>query len=279
LLYPTPQVNIPTEKTYAYIDGGWMREHGSKAIKAVFKVEPQFDFNHIVEMLQANRLYYYDCAGEPKKSTETQADFDQRTAAQDALLASVPQADYCRVRLGTLKPGKGKKKGPSQKEVDVQIAVDMLTHAANKRMDRAVLVSGDLDFRPVVQSVSELGVIVVLRYDPKATAEDLINACDIRRPLSIDDWWWFMSDSFRTAYPLPKRTTTWGWPIEYSIILKTGSVGGRKARILQNPEHTKKVCIAYENGNGEEVVLHETEDPVFVYSRYLPALDIEIKWD
>jgi len=47
----------------------------------------------------------------------------------------------------------------------------------------AVLVTGDLDFRPVVERLVQLGVIVELWYDPKVTAEELIVAADHRRPL------------------------------------------------------------------------------------------------
>lgn len=44
-----------------------------------------------------------------------------------------------------------------QKEVDVSIAVDMLTHAIADNYDVAILISGDRDFIPAIHAVQNLG--------------------------------------------------------------------------------------------------------------------------
>jgi uncharacterized LabA/DUF88 family protein len=53
------------------------------------------------------------------------------------------------VRQGWLSPGKKRQ----QKEVDVLLAVDMLTRSFYKNMTKAVLLAGDRDFKPVVEVV------------------------------------------------------------------------------------------------------------------------------
>jgi hypothetical protein len=53
------------------------------------------------------------------------------------------------VRLGTV-TGKRRR----QKEVDILLATDMLTHGFNGNMKTAVLLSGDLDFRPIIEARS-----------------------------------------------------------------------------------------------------------------------------
>ncbi|MBD2254416.1 NYN domain-containing protein [Nostoc parmelioides] len=46
--------------------------------------------------------------------------------------------------------GKAKKE---QKEIDIMIAVDMLTHSFQKNMDEATLLAGDLDFKPLIDAL------------------------------------------------------------------------------------------------------------------------------
>jgi uncharacterized LabA/DUF88 family protein len=69
-----------------------------------------------------------------------------RIVAHKESLERVNSAEECHVRLGLVKGVKPRR----QKGVDVLLAVDMLTHAFRNSFERAVLVAGDLDFKPVV---------------------------------------------------------------------------------------------------------------------------------
>jgi uncharacterized LabA/DUF88 family protein len=80
-------------------------------------------------------------------SAETDSAFDFRVKKQTDEFNAIRSLPGFHVRLGTLS-GTGKRL--RQKEVDVQLAVDMLTQAFAKNMNRATLIAGDLDFRPVV---------------------------------------------------------------------------------------------------------------------------------
>lgn len=43
-----------------------------------------------------------------------------------------------------------------EKKIDIQIAIDMVSHAYEDNYDRAILVSGDGDFVPLVKKIKEL---------------------------------------------------------------------------------------------------------------------------
>src|SRR5258708_30770666 len=71
-----------------------------------------------------------------------------------------------------------RKKEPRQKEVDILLAVDMLTHGFNGSMQKAVLVAGDLDFRRIVEALVRNGVFVEIWYRRTSIAPDLPGAAD-----------------------------------------------------------------------------------------------------
>ena len=68
-----------------------------------------------------------------------------------------------------------KPKGRSSKRVDISLNVDMLNHAQKNHYDIAILVAGDDDYLPLVQSVKKEGKRVVLWFfeESKGLSEDL----------------------------------------------------------------------------------------------------------
>jgi hypothetical protein len=94
---------------------------------------------------------------------------------------AIDKVEGVHVRYGCLSPGKKRQ----QKEVDVLLAVDMLTHSFNKNMDEAVLLSGDRDFRPVVESIVRLGTLVKVADDPRSGSRPLARAADNEMEIDI----------------------------------------------------------------------------------------------
>ncbi len=220
-----------------------------------------------------DRLFYYDCIEDHPRSSETPEDFDVRVQAQADLISRATKAQLCHVRLGTLKE-RQRGKRITQKEVDVKIAVDMLTDAANRTTARADLVTGDLDFRPVVERLVQLGVIVGLRYDPLVTADELIASADLTFPLRAVDWWNFASPKFKRANPLPG-----GWG---------GEPRGGEKLLRQGAAVTRKPVRLYSDRSGGfviEVVGSEDDDRAFYQHpnkdyllRYVSFNEGEITW-
>ena len=86
------------------------------------------------------------------------------------------------------------------------IAVDMLTHAHRKNMNRATLLAGDQDFRPLIDALVRDGMFVELMYDPVSISTELADAADSR--ISLHPYWLaeWLPDDFKAQYPLPERS-------------------------------------------------------------------------
>ena len=88
---------------------------------------------------------HWDRRIDEQRKDEDAADFAIREKAQRDEFNSIRSLAGFHVIEGTLSAKR-------QKEVDVALAVDMLTHAFNHNMGWAHLIAGDLDFRPLVQA-------------------------------------------------------------------------------------------------------------------------------
>jgi len=64
------------------------------------------------------------------------------------------------------------------KGVDISLAVDMLSHAARKNYDIALLIAGDGDFVPLVHAVQREGAIVILWALSGGLNDKLVKAAD-----------------------------------------------------------------------------------------------------
>src|SRR5262249_21955989 len=154
----------------------------------------EIDFVEIKGQAQAKRVFLYDCVDDDQRSGESDTDFKARLDAQDATFDRIKSQRGFHIRLGSLKGG-GKRR--LQKEVDVLLAVDMLTHGFNGNMGKAVLVDGDLDFRPVVESLVRAGVFVEVWYEPRSAARELPGAADYGRKLDFSALYRWSDYSFQ----------------------------------------------------------------------------------
>ena len=94
----------------------------------------------------------------------------KRYEAQRSLLDKLRNFNFFELRTYPLKYSKGQ---IFQKGVDVQLAVDLVTHAFRDNFDIAVVCSGDIDLLESLKIVKSLGKIVVLMSHPKITAKAL----------------------------------------------------------------------------------------------------------
>lgn len=69
---------------------------------------------------------------------------------------------------------------PSRKSkaVDIQLTVEMLSHAYNKNYDVAILVAGDGDYVPLVKAVRDVGRRVFLWFFEESVSEGLEHVVD-----------------------------------------------------------------------------------------------------
>jgi hypothetical protein len=85
------------------------------------------------------------------------------------------------------------------------LTVDMLTHAFRRNMHKATLLTGDNDFKPLLDALVQDGMFVSLLYPPDETSRELMQAADARWPLNMQTIEGFLLDDSRPLFDVPKR--------------------------------------------------------------------------
>ena len=203
--------------TYIFIDGGYLRRAHAQTVEKWFGFEAPLHLPFAihkfaqlsnrpdsleVQVIYSNggetQAFYYDCLDEERKEAETEQGFNCRLREQEERLRALRDLNNCHIRLGTLKGPKRRR----QKEVDVLMAVDMMAHAARNNMGKAVLVAGDLDFRPAVEALVQMGIVVHI-IAGKYVAKELTWAASSFNELSFRDFYNFTDLTEKRLRPLP----------------------------------------------------------------------------
>ena len=145
------------------------------------------------------KVYYYD-AIHPQNRGEDETAYAVRVAPKRSELAGIERQPGYHVRTGETRHRA--RRGNEQKMVDVQLAVDALQMASRNLFGSCILLTGDLDFKPLVTALVEMGVDVQLLYPVGETDDDLIAAADSAKGLTINlmkDWF---NDSKKALLPI-----------------------------------------------------------------------------
>ena len=167
---------------YLFIDGGCLRnaiaEIGQRyAAGKTLKL----DYGGLTSGFQ--KIFYYD-ALPSKHASETDSAYRERLSKAVQFHDNLAALDRFHVYEGDTRRSPSLRK-QEQKKVDVMIAVDMLMHSFRRNMDRATLLTGDLDFKPLIDALVSNGTYVTLWYPPKSTSKELIASADERRQLDV----------------------------------------------------------------------------------------------
>ena len=190
------------EHEYMFIDGGYL----DQCLQKFFEYwcagdRPQINYSALAGGFR--KVFYYDALPQKRKE-ESQDDFDSRHDAKVAFFDQLRAISGWHVHLGISKRYIGEK--AQQKEVDVLLAVDMLSHTYRKNMSKITFLAGDQDFRPLLDAVVRDGMYVTLMYDKAHTSVDLINMADARRELDFYGYYSFLDSKFLAAHPAPTRS-------------------------------------------------------------------------
>ena len=192
---------------YLFVDGAYLsRAMGDWGMKWYGEA---VSFSPIHLGSQFDKVFYYD-ALPPQKEDMSDADHARVISERMGYFNVLRSFAGWHVSFGDAKRrGRGSGKRVDQKEVDVLMAVDMLTHAHRKNADRMSFVAGDLDFRPLLEALVREGTYVTLVFDPRSIAEELAQAADALRPLHFMAMHYLTHDDFRRRHPAPiiDRTT------------------------------------------------------------------------
>jgi len=162
------------DTTYLFIDGGYLKRVFKETVGKIFGDHYEMDYCAIKKELCSRRAFYYDCVDNIRREWECEADFQARIQQQEESLDLIDSLEGFHVRRGHLAPGRTKQ----QKEVDVLLAVDMMSHSFKRNISKAVLISGDRDFKPVVQSIAMAGTYVEVMFWKKTGSKDLGREAD-----------------------------------------------------------------------------------------------------
>jgi uncharacterized LabA/DUF88 family protein len=171
----------PREIVYLFVDGGSLRGKLDNVSRAYFNGNSfNLDFTRLVS--DFTKVFYYD-AVPVRNEGEAEDIYHARIRPQRQLLDSAAGVDRIHVYEGDAR--KRRKVGLEQKKVDVMIAVDMLTHTFRHNMHKATLLTGDNDFKPLIDALVQEGMFVTLWYPCGETSKELMNAADTRKRLGL----------------------------------------------------------------------------------------------
>jgi uncharacterized LabA/DUF88 family protein len=222
------------EVRYLFIDGGYLIRQLSEYNRKWFGEDAEINFNNIKGGFGAYKCFYYDCLDEIKGKNESEETFQKRIAKQKEFFNKIRSTHGTHVRLGHLA---GEKK--RQKEVDILLAVEMMEHAVRQNMNNVVLLSGDRDFKPLVESLVRMGVFVTVAGFLRHTSDELSYAADSYQELKFSDTIRWLHTTLINDFPLP--TFSKGNPNldEYTLI-KTGFIFETPVELYRSKEYKEK---------------------------------------
>lgn len=239
----------PAVTSYLFVDGAYLQQRISALGRDWFGCEPEVDHAKLASGF--TKTFYYD-ALPAQNAGELDADYAVRLSEKEAFFNRLRSLNGWHVYEGVSKRPKGDR--ASQKEVDVLIAVDMLTHTYRKNMDKVTFIAGDQDFRPLVDAVVREGMFVELWFDPRSISRDLRHTADARRELDLFVIHNYFTDAFRAAHPLPSRSHSadeFKLPDAYELTEVGYRAGIPVARLWLAPDQvTRAISSSYPVANG-----------------------------
>ena len=224
---------------YLFIDGGYFRKVLEKMGQDFFAGDNlAVDYQRLTSSF--DKVFYYDCYP-PKLAKELEVDYKARIRPQEAQFHSLRAHDGWHVVEGVM-VGEGSR--ARQKQVDVRIAVDMLTHSYRRNMQRIAFIAGDQDFKPLVDAVVREGMYIELWYEASSASQALVEAADARRPLGPYQIHNFLISQLQLKHPLPSRTGTPDSKPKDASLLEEGTGKFGKARLYK---HMNQYSIAIDD--------------------------------
>ncbi len=187
------------EIKYLFIDGACLDNILIRIGKELFNGD-KVDLVHEYLSAGYDKVFYYDALPRKNKG-ESEADFAVRLSAKENFLNNLKIKDKFHVYEGVVLE---RKQQLNQKAVDIMIAVDMLRHSFRKNMDKATLLTGDLDFKPLLDALILEGMFTTLWYDPRITSKELLYSADSNQVLLPSFLYHISTDSFKASHPAPQ---------------------------------------------------------------------------
>lgn len=160
--------------SYLFVDGGALTSALTPLFTRYWPDEsPEFDWSRIGA--SHAKCFYYD-AWPHQKPGQNDEDYAAAVKAHDDLIDHISSTDKWHAYAGESRHRKSR--GLEQKMVDVMIAVDMLRHTHKGNMERCILLTNDLDFKPLLDALVQEGMHTTLWHSPGKTNRHLKRSAD-----------------------------------------------------------------------------------------------------
>jgi len=227
----TYQINKQkTDVDYLFIDGGYFDKVVQKVGKDFWNNENlKIDFRKLSK--NYNKIFYYNCLP-GKKDNENNIEYETRIDPIIHLYEELKLLDNFHVFEGITF---GRKNKIRQKTVDIMIAVDMLSHSFRKNMNKAHLLTGDLDFKPLIEALVFEGMHVNIIYSELSISKELLYVADSNQRITIRQIHNWLPDNEQIIYRTPKfHQSLW---IESPTLLQEGEIKGGKIKLWGRDEN------------------------------------------
>ena len=253
--------------SYLFVDGASLEATVADMSRKFFDSDPlEIDFDLLRAFAGGHaKVFYYDALPVAAKKGESDQEFEARFSAKEAFLDRISAHAGYHVRSGEVRPKK--RSGNEQKMVDVQLAVSVMSFAHRDIISRAAILTSDLDFKPLIDAVVEMGVDVTLVFQPDHANPALVRAADNAIALEFRQVYGLLTATSREAHPIPEIAMTslpmarsqgnvceWEDPnYGYCEIVKMGNGFWLLAK-LPNARHIK---VAFENTSYTQTLLRD----------------------
>lgn len=178
-----------------FIDGAYLQKYFKENMLAFYGHVPQLQYEGLSEF-GCQRFYYYDAIDYTKGNDESDDAYKARVDTREETHDHINSLPGFHVREGNVRKSQ-RKKNREQKGVDVQLAVDAMEHAARANLTHALLLTGDLDFEPLVSSLVRLGIHTHVLYVPQHAAKELLRSADQVTKITLEHFHRWSTPSFR----------------------------------------------------------------------------------
>lgn len=186
------------EIKYLFIDGACLDDILTRIGNELFngdKINLRYEvFGHIYD-----KVFYYDALPRKNKN-ESNEEYAIRYTQKESFLNSLKLLNKFHVYEGVVLE---RREHLNQKAVDIMIAVDMLRHSFRRNMNKATLLTGDLDFKPLLDALVLEGMFTTVWYDPRITSKELLYAADSNQIFDLSTIYTYASDFFKEKHPAP----------------------------------------------------------------------------
>lgn len=246
----------PKEVHYLFIDGEQLRCTLDKVGREWFGQPIQIDYQKLQGANQ--KVFFYDCLP-AERPNEIDGSYAMKREAKIAFFDELRAIPGWHVSEGLARHRK--KERQEQKEVDILIAVDMLTHTHRRNMHRLTFLSGDQDFAPLLEAVVREGMYVELLYPEGHTARDLMHFADVARPLNVDFLYSNATETFQRNHGLPTRSYDYEASPINAVLVGEGLQSGQLfARVWKEESGTFNIKLSMESPQGQYLTVRHNDD-------------------